>query len=110
MFYVYLALGFAIFGTGLFLAPGWFKLLWVAGCLAFAVALPVVLEKVLDPINARRIARHLAATGATDIEVQAFPNHYGARYSRDGGRHYARCSVKRGRVTVTERKSKKSRT
>ena len=110
VFYVYLALGLGVFGAGMFLVPGWFKVLWLAGILAFAVALPVVLERVLGPLNIRRISRHLAATGATDIKVQAFPNHYGAHFSRDGIKHYAKCSVKRGKVSVAEREPKVSRT
>ena len=110
MFYVYLALGFVVFGTGMFLIPGWFKILWAAGCFALAAALPLILERLLDPLNMRRIARHLLATGATEIEVEPFPNHYGARYNRDGARHYAKCSVKRGKVSVAERESKESRT
>jgi hypothetical protein len=110
VFYAYLALGFVVIGTGMFLIPGWFKILWAAGCLAFAVSLPLILEKFLDPLNIRRIARHLSATGATEIEVEPFPNHYGARYTRDGAKHYARCSVKRGKVSVAERESKASRT
>ena len=110
MFYVYLALGFGIFGAGMFLVPGWFKVLWVAGCLAFAVTLPAILERVLDPINIRRISQHLAASGATDIKVQPFPNHYGAHFTRDGVKHYAKCSVKFGKVSVAEREPKASRT
>lgn len=110
MFYVYLALGFATFGAGMFFSPGWYKLVWVATCLAFATALPVILEKVRDPLNIRRIKRHLAAKGASNIEVRPFPNHYGARYMLEGSLHYARCNVKRGQVSVNERESMASRT
>jgi hypothetical protein len=106
VFYAYLVLGFGIFGAGMFLLPGWYKVLWVAGCVALTVALPFILERVLDPLNIRRIARHLEATGASDIQVQSFPNHYGAHYVRAGVKHYARCSVKRGKVAVAERLSK----
>ena len=109
MFYAYLTLAFAIVGAGLILVPGYYKLLWIAGCFAVAVALPAILGLVLDPLNIRRITRHLAATGATDIQVQPFPNHYGARYSRDGVQRYARCSVRRGKVKVNERPSKARR-
>jgi hypothetical protein len=110
VFYVYLALGFVVFGAGLFLVPGWFKILWAAGCLAFAATLPLILEKLLDPLNIRRITRHLSINGATDIEVKPFSNHYGARYIRDGAQHYAKCNVKRGKVAVAEREPKASRT
>ena len=110
VFYVYIALGFGIFGTGMFLIPGWFKILWVAGCLAVAVALPLILERVLDPLNIRRITRHLAASGASDIKVQPFPNHYGAHFVRGGVKQYAKCSVKRGKVAVAERGPKAART
>ena len=110
MFYVYLALGFGVFGAGMFLVPGWFKVLWVVGWIAFAAALPAILARVLDPLNIRRISRHLAATGATDIEVQPFPNHYGAHFSRDGVKHYAKCRVKLGKVSVAEREPKAART
>jgi hypothetical protein len=110
VFYVYLALGFGIFGTGMFLVPGWFKVLWVAGCLVAVVALPFILERVLEPLNIRRISRHLAASGASDIKLQPFPNHYGAHYIRDGVKHYAKCSVKRGKVEIAEREPKVVRT
>jgi hypothetical protein len=109
VFYVYLALGFGIFGVGMFLVPGWFKVLWVAGCFVAVLALPVILERVLDPLNIRRISRYLAASGASDIKVQPFPNHYGAHYIRDGVKHYAKCSVKRGMVSVAERELKVAR-
>jgi hypothetical protein len=110
VFYAYLALGFAIFGTGMFLVPGWFKPLWLAGCLAIAAALPALLGRILDPLNISRIKRHLAATGASEIQVQPFPNHYGAHYIRGGAKHYAKCRVKRGKVTVAEREPKLART
>ena len=51
MFYAYLVLGFGIFGAGMFLVPGWYKMLWIVGCLAAVIALPAVLERVLDPLN-----------------------------------------------------------
>jgi hypothetical protein len=83
---------------------------WIAGRVVVAVALPAILEKVLDPLNARRITKHLASTGATDIVVKPFPNHDGANFNRNGTQRYAKCIVKRGHVTVTEHESKASRT
>jgi len=106
MFYLYLILGFAMFGAGMFLLPGWFKLLWVAGCLFFAATLPIILARVLDPLNVRRISRYLAATGATDIKVDSFPNHYMAHFARDGARQHAKFRVKRGKIQLTEREPK----
>jgi hypothetical protein len=102
VFYVYLVLGISFFGAGILLTPGWYKLLWIAGCVVVVVVLPAILEKVLDPFNARRITKHLASTGATDISVKSFPNHYGVNFKRNGTQRYAKCSVKRGQITVTE--------
>ena len=82
MFYVYLTAGFALFGVGLLLAPGWWKLAWAVGCLALMVFLPALLAKVLDPLNAKRIRAYCAAVGVTDVEVQPFPNHYGVRFRK----------------------------
>ena len=60
--------------------PGWWKVVWVIACLALMVFLPSLLEKILDPINARLIRAYCAKAGATKVEVQPFPNHYGVHF------------------------------
>lgn len=98
MFYVYLVVGFAVFGTGLFFAPGWWKLVWIAAFLAMIVFLPTVLAKVLDPINAKRIRAYCAEAGVTDVEIQPFPNHYGVHFRKNDRKHYAKCTVAGSRI------------
>ena len=99
MFYFYLVAGFAIFGAGLLLVPGWWKLAWVAACLVLAMFLPLILGALLDPLNAKRIRSHCTEVGATDVEVQPFPNHYGVHFTKNDRKHYAKCTVVRGKIT-----------
>lgn len=98
MFYVCLIAGFAVFGAGLYLAPGWWKTAWVVVWLSLVVFLPSLLAKVLDPINASRIRAYCAAAGATDVEIQPFPNHYGVRFRKNDRKHYAKCTVAGGKI------------
>jgi hypothetical protein len=98
MFYAYLIAGFAVFGVGLFLAPGWWKVAWVVACFALMVFLPSLLAKVLDPLNAKRIRAYCADAGATDVEVQPFPNHYGVHFLKNDRKHYAKCTVVGGKI------------
>jgi len=98
MFYVYLIAGFVAFGVGLFLTPGWWKLAWVAVCLAFMAFSPAILARVLDPLNARRIRAYCAEVGVTDVEVQPFPNHYGVHFRKNEKKHYAKCTLARGQI------------
>jgi hypothetical protein len=98
MFYAYVVAGFVIFGTGLVLIPGWWKLAWIAACLALLAVLPALLAKMLDPLNARRIRRICAEAGATDVEVEPFPNHYGVHFMKNERKHYAKCTVARGEI------------
>ena len=98
MFYVYLIVGFAVFGAGLFLAPGWWKVAWIAACLVLMAFLPAVLAKILDPLNTRRIRAYCAEVGVTDVEIQPFPNHYGVRFRKKDSEHYAKCTVVRGKI------------
>lgn len=98
MFYVYLIAGLAVFGAGLFLAPAWWKLAWVAACLALIAFLPALLAKVLDPLNAERIRAYCLAVGATDVKVQPFPNHYGVHFRKNDRKHYAKCTVAGGKI------------
>ena len=62
--HVYLIAGFIVFGIGLILMPGWWKLGWVAVCLALMLFLPTILAKVLDPLNAKRIRAYCAEAAA----------------------------------------------
>ena len=98
MFYVYVAIGAAIFGAGLILAPGLWKVAWAIACLGILMFLPTVLAAVLDPLNTRRIRTYCASVGATDIEIEPFPNHYGVHFRKHDRKHYARCTVVRGRI------------
>ena len=105
LLYVFVALGFCIFFAGLALVPGYWKFAWGLACIGILAVLPSVLAKVLDPINSRRIFRHLRDTGATDISIEPYPNHYGVRFLRDGVAYYAKCRVVKGKVKVSERAS-----
>ena len=98
MFYVYLIAGFVVFGVGLILVPGLWKLAWVAVCLVLMAFLPATLARILDPLNAKRIRAYCAKVGVTDVEVQPFPNHYGVRFRKNDQKHYAKCTVARGRI------------
>lgn len=98
MFYVYLVAGFAVFGFGLILIPGWWKLAWVAACSALVVFLPALLAKVLDPLNANRIRKYCAGVGVTNVEVKPFPNHYGVHFTKNDRKHYAKCVVAGGTI------------
>jgi hypothetical protein len=98
MFYTYLVVGFAILLAGLFLVPGWWKLAWVVGSIAFVAYLPMLLEKALDPINSNRIREYCSKVGATNVEIRAFPNHYGVHFQKSDKRHYAKCIVTRGQI------------
>ena len=98
MFYAYLIAGLIVFGAGLFLAAGWWKLGWVAACLALMALLPLLLAKVLDPINANRIRTYCAEVGVTEVDVEPFPNHYGVHFRKNDRKHYAKCTVARGEI------------
>jgi thiol:disulfide interchange protein len=98
MFYVYLIFGFVLFGAGLFLIPGYWKLAWVAACFALVMFLPVMLAALLDPINTRRIRSFCASVGASDVKVEPFPNHYGVHFRKNDQKHYAKCTVTRGKI------------
>jgi hypothetical protein len=98
MFYFYLVAGFAVFGAGVFILPGWWKAPWIAACLAFMVFLPAVLAKFLDPLNANRIRAYCDSIGVTDVEVKPFPNHYGVHFRKNERKHYAKCTVARGKI------------
>jgi hypothetical protein len=99
MFYAYLVAGLVLFGVVFVLVPGWWKLLWVVGALVFAAFIPLILEKILDPVNAGRIRDYCAKIGVTNVEVRAFPNHYGVHFEKNDKRHYAKCVVTRGQIS-----------
>ncbi len=98
MFYFYLIAGFAVFGIGLVVIPGWWKLAWIAACFVLMVFLPALLAKILDPLNAKRIKAYCAGLGVTEVEVKPFPNHYGVHFTKNERKHYATCVVARGRI------------
>jgi hypothetical protein len=98
MFYVYVVLGFAIFGAGILLLPGWWKVAWVGLGFVTMIFLPKILSLFLDPLNTKRIRTYCVEAGVTDIEVQPFPNHYGVHFKKNGRKHYAKCKVAGGKV------------
>lgn len=98
MFYFYLVVGVAVFGFGIAIIPGWWKLAWAAACLALMVFLPALLAKVLDPLNAKRIRKYCAGVGVTEVEVKTFPNHYGVHFTKNDRKHYAKCIVTKGEI------------
>jgi hypothetical protein len=63
------------------------------GFLAFLAFLPALLSAVLDSMNRRRIVRYCVQRGMENVEVKAWPNHYGVSFSKAGQRHYAKCRV-----------------
>lgn len=98
MFHVYLVLGFAIFGGGMFLIPGLWKIAWLLGCVAVVVFLPQILSAVLDPVNERHIRDYCNEVGVTDVKVKPFPNHYGVEYWKGGRKCYSKCKVVGGKI------------
>lgn len=67
----------------------------IAVVLVLAV-LPNILARLLDPRNMKLIRAHCEAVGLSDIEVKAWPNHYGVSFHKDGNKHYAKCRVVKG--------------
>ena len=98
MFYFYFAVGCAVFGAGLIIAPGWWKLAWVAAFMVLLAVLPTLLMKILDPLNVRRIRAYCIEVGVTNVEIQPFPNHYGVHFTKNDRKHYAKCKVTRGKI------------
>ena len=108
MFYVYLVTGFAIFLGGLALLVTQRNLLlalgWVVLWLVLAMAMPALVSYIVDPLNTRRIRKYFAAMGATDVRVEAFPNHYGVHFKQNDLQYYVKCRV-RGRKIEWKGKS-----
>jgi ABC-type bacteriocin/lantibiotic exporter with double-glycine peptidase domain len=98
VFYVYLILGFLVFGVGLVITPGSWKLAWIAVAFSILAFLPLLLSKLFDPLNAKRIRSNCERAGVTDIEIQAFPNHYGVHFKKNDKKHYAKCKIVRGSI------------
>ena len=92
--YVAVAIGFGVFGLGFVLMPGWWKLAWVAGCLGVLMVLPSILGTVLDPLIKARIRAYCRRVGATEVMVEAFPNHYGVHFQKNQKEHYAKCQLR----------------
>lgn len=71
----------------------------LAGTIAVVLVLaflPNILARVLDPRHMKVIRAHCEAVGLSDIEVKAWPNHYGVSFHKDGNKHYAKCRVVKG--------------
>lgn len=43
---VYLTIGLCVLGVGMFLAPGWLALFWLAACSGVAAIVPTILDEV----------------------------------------------------------------
>jgi hypothetical protein len=73
------------------------KLLIILGIfvavMAFLAFLPSLLSLVLDPFNSSRVKAYCERIGCTDIEIKAWPNHYGVKFKNNGIKHYAKCRV-----------------
>jgi hypothetical protein len=54
---------------------------------------PMVIGRIVDPVNSRAIRKHLESLGASEISVRPYLNHYGVRFTANGERHYAKCLV-----------------
>ena len=63
------------------------------GLMVILAAVPSLLARVLDPINIKHIKTFCTEAGCTDIEVKAWPNHYGVTFRKNGTRHYVKCNV-----------------
>lgn len=98
MFQISVIVGLAIFGIGLIWAPGLWKLAWIAASFVLIAFIPAILANVLDPLNIRRIRKHCADAGLTDVAVEAFPNHYGVHFRKNDRTLYAKCTVAAGRI------------
>jgi len=98
VFYKYLIFGFVIFGVGLILIPGWWRVAWIGACLVAMMFMPLILSTILDPLNAKRIRSYCVGAGVTDVEVKPYPNHYGVHFKKNGQKHYAKCKVERGKI------------
>jgi hypothetical protein len=72
--------------------------LWIVAFLVFLAALPALLSKFLDPLNAKRIRAYCSDVGVTEVQIRPFPNHYGVRFTKNGRKHYARCVVTMGAI------------
>lgn len=59
----------------------------------FLIFFPAILSKILDPINVRTIRKRLQSMGFTDVEVKAWPNHYGVKCVKNGQNHCLKCVV-----------------
>jgi hypothetical protein len=68
-------------------------ILGLIGLLALLAAVPTVMAWTLDPLNSRLIRKYCESFSLTDIEIKAFPNHYGVHFIKDGQKLYAKCSV-----------------
>jgi hypothetical protein len=73
-------------------------LLGLIGLLALLAAVPTLLSRILDPLNAHRIHKYCERLGLSEISIEPFPNHYGVRFSKDGVRLYAKCRVVRREI------------
>ena len=79
-------------------------LIIVAVLFVIVMFLPLILAKVLDPLNVWRIRSRCQELGVSDVEIQVWPNHYGVTFQKDGQKHYAKCIVK-GRTIKWKGKS-----
>jgi hypothetical protein len=68
------------------------------GLLALLAFLPTILSFVLDPLYIWQIRRYCAQRRLENVEIKAWPNHYGVHFSSGGQKKYAKCSVIFGKI------------
>jgi uncharacterized membrane protein YdfJ with MMPL/SSD domain len=61
--------------------------------MAFLTFLPSLLSLVLDPLNISRVKSHCEKLGCTNIEIKAWPNHYGVKFKINDIKHSTKCRV-----------------
>jgi hypothetical protein len=101
LFVVLFGIGIGLIVTGTaftaLAVPRWaLPIVLVFAFLSFLL-LPVLIIKILDPLNSKAIRTYVESLGATEIDIRSYPNHYGVRFVVNGQGYYAKCLVmKRG--------------
>ncbi len=59
------------------------------------VFLPSILGGIVYPIDVLRIRGHCRKMRVSNVEIKAWPDHYGVSFHKDGQKLYAKCTVGR---------------
>jgi hypothetical protein len=59
------------------------------------VFLPSILGVLIYPVNVCRIRSRCRKMDVSDVEIKAWPDHYGITFHKDGQKLYAKCTVGR---------------